>query len=128
MAPVLTTSRSSVPLVAIAILLIFLWLGLSTTLGQLSRGGFIDRVITWADQQRHNLPGSTDLRLMHYTGVPLLDRFLACSKIFFDNVVGGSHPELSLYAIYGAGQLVASHTILVIEGLRVINSHNVICL
>ena len=66
--------------------------------------------------------------LMRYTGVPLLDRFFACSTIFLDKMVGGSHPELSLYAIYGAGQLVASYTILVIEGLRVTTSHSVICL
>lgn len=128
MSPVSTTSQTLIPHVAIGILLIVFSLGLDATLGQLSHDGFIDRVITWVDQQSRNLPGSTNLMLMRYIGIPLLDRFFACGKIFIDNIVGGSHPELALYAIYGAGQLVASYTILVIEGLRVTNSHNVIFL
>ena len=128
MTSVSTTSGTSIPHVAIAILLIVLWLGLNATLGQLSHDGFIDRVIIWVDEESRRLPGSTDLMLVRFTGIPLLDRFFACGKIFIDNIVSKSHPELSLYAIYGAGQLVASYTILVIEGLRVINSHNVICL
>ena len=123
-----TPSGRSAPLVAITILLTVFWFGLYRISGQLSSGSFIDRVITWVDQQSGGFPAPTDLMLKHYTRIPIVDRYLACGNIFLSNIISRSYPELSLYAIYGAGQLITTYIILVIEGLRGINGRNVVCL
>lgn len=48
------------------------------------------------------------------------------AAVIFANVVDGTAPQLSLYAIQFAGQLVPVFVAMMIEGLRVGNQKNVL--
>jgi hypothetical protein len=46
------------------------------------------------------------------------------AAVIFANVIDGTVPQLSLYAIQFAGQLVPVFAVMMIEGLRVGNEQN----
>ena len=53
-----------------------------------------------------------------YTGFAPLDAFLCILVRFFHTSASGESPALSVFTIYFAGQVLATHTILVLEGAR----------
>jgi hypothetical protein len=74
------------------------------------------------------LPGSLTSLRSHYTGIYALDEWLVGLVIVFWETVCGSVPKLSLFAVYMAGQCLATHTIVTLEGLRVGNKGRAISL
>lgn len=64
------------------------------------------------------LPDTGEPLRRDYTGVPALDAFLCILVRFFYACASGESPPLSLFTVYFAGQVIASHAILVLEGLR----------
>lgn len=53
-----------------------------------------------------------------YTGIRALDEFLRILVRFFYTCASGESPPLSVFTVYFAGQVLALHAVLVIEGLR----------
>lgn len=58
-----------------------------------------------------------------YTTIPALDEFLCILVRFFYTCTSGESPPLSVFTIYFAGQVIASHSVLVLEGLRAGNKN-----
>jgi hypothetical protein len=102
--------------------------GVNSMFGQLFRTGWVDQVIHIMSSSDPNvavLPGSETPILTHYTGWYHLDQLMALANIMFANITDGSRPQLSLYAVQFAGQLVPIFAVMMIEGSRVGNTHNV---
>jgi hypothetical protein len=74
------------------------------------------------------LPGSTEPLLLTYTGITAVDRQLVTLVSFFSPVTDGSSNELSVFALFGLGQLGAVWTLLVMESLRKGNSGRLVSL
>ena len=67
------------------------------------------------------LPDTGEPLQRDYTGVPALDAFLCILVRFFYTCASGESAPLSVFTVYFAGQVLASHTVLVLEGLRARN-------
>ncbi|KAK3941974.1 hypothetical protein QBC46DRAFT_352834 [Diplogelasinospora grovesii] len=121
-------SASRIRAGAVVLLTGTLAFGLNSMFGQVCRNGWVGAVIgifTSADPNRAVLPGSAIPVLRVYTRFRPLDELLALANIMFWNVVDGSTPQLSLYAIQFGGQLVPIYAAMMIEGLREGNRHRV---
>ncbi|KAH8898677.1 hypothetical protein GQ53DRAFT_836763 [Thozetella sp. PMI_491] len=115
------------PYVGAAVLGVVEMAGLDSMFGRAYRSGWIAAVgdiIGSSDPQVAVLPLSSTKVLKHYTGWSAMDNLLAWAAVMWANVVDGSTPPLSLYAIQFSGQLVPVFAVFMIEGLRIGNSHN----
>ena len=72
------------------------------------------------------LPGTTEPARTHFTGVAPIDGFLVLLLQFFWTGVNGQLPALSLFLVYMAGQCLAMHAMVVMEGMRAGNRGRVI--
>jgi hypothetical protein len=102
--------------------------GLNSMFGQVYRSGWVNAVLqifSSSDPSVAVLPGSQTPILKLYTGFRSLDKLLMLAAVMFVNVTNGSNPALSLYAIQFGGQLVPVFAVMMIEGLRAGNTHNV---
>lgn len=76
----------------------------------------------WGDAIRASIDSGTlpngELLREHYTGVSGLDTLLTTLVRFFYSCTTGERPALSVFTVYFAGQLVPSHAMIVLEGLR----------
>jgi hypothetical protein len=82
-------------------------------------------ILTSDDPKVFVLRGSQTPILERYTGFKPLDKLLMLASVIFANVGDGSAPQLSLYAIQFARQLVPLFTVMMIEGLRAGNENNI---
>ena len=64
------------------------------------------------------LPDTGEPLRTHYTGIAVLDALLTILVRFFYSCAVGERPALSVFTAYFAGQVLASHAVLVLEGLR----------
>lgn len=62
--------------------------------------------------------GNGDLARTHFTGVAALDDLVSILVRFFYPCASGERPTLSVFTAYFAGQILALHTILLLEGMR----------
>ncbi|KAJ9143351.1 hypothetical protein NKR23_g6516 [Pleurostoma richardsiae] len=95
--------------------------------GQVYRSGYVDvaKAMPSAPEGTALLPLSERPLLTLYTGQQLLDTLIALANIMFANVVDGSTPQLSLYAVQFGGQLVPVFAVMMVESLRDgISNHN----
>jgi len=118
-------SRSRVALLLIACLLF----GLNGMFGVAYRNGWMaaaSTILTSNDPSIFVLPGSKTPILTRYTGIQRYDNLHMLASVIFANVVDGTAPQLSLYAIQFAGQLVPVFAVMMIEGLSVGNKNNIL--
>jgi hypothetical protein len=102
---------------------------LNGMVSQAYRNGWMDNAATILrsdDPKIFVLPGSQTPILECYTGFKPLDNLLMLASVIFANVGDGSAPQLSLYAIQFAGQLVPLFTVMIIEGLRAGNEDSIL--
>jgi len=83
-------------------------------------------ILTSDDPKIFVLPGSQTPILTRYTGIQWFDKLHMLAAVIFANVVDRTAPQLSLYAIQFAGQLVPIFMVMMIEGLRVGNEKNIL--
>ena len=83
-------------------------------------------ILTSDDPEVFVLPGSRTPILTRYIRIQWYDNLHMLAAVIFANVVDGTTPQLSLYAIQFAGQLVPVFVAMMIEGLRVGNQKNIL--
>ena len=82
-----------------------------------SKNGWSD-MLEAAIEVDGTLPDTGEPLRTHYTGLVTLDAVLTVLVRFFYSCVTLERPALSAFTIYFGGQVLAAHTVLVIEGLR----------
>jgi len=104
--------------------------GVNSMFGQVYRSGYVDvvKAMPSAPEGTALLPLSERPLLTLYTGQQLLDTLIALANIMFANVVDGSTPQLSLYAVQFGGQLVPVFAVMMVESLRAGNKSNIFLL
>lgn len=85
------------------------------------QNGFFDMLTVMAEDHPTRLPGSTVDGELMTSGNQALDKAFLPLIRFFYPVTTGENPRLSLFSFWFAGQVIALHTLLVLEGLRVGN-------
>ena len=112
-----------------ALLLASLVFGLNGVFGQAYRNGWMAAartILTSNDPAIFVLPGSNTRILTKYIRFQRFDNLHMLASVMFANVVDGSAPQLSLYALQFAGQLVPVFVVMMIEGLRAGNIKNIL--
>ena len=102
--------------------------GINSMYGLVYRNGYYNALIHLRDHGPHVLPGSDIPILTRFTEIGPLDKVLALAGVMFAKITDGSTPQLSLYAVQFAGQLVPVFTVILIEGNRRGNRGNVMSL
>ncbi|EJT71284.1 hypothetical protein GGTG_10543 [Gaeumannomyces tritici R3-111a-1] len=110
------TSIAAAPwiLVAMAVAAAYCIVGLQT------KSGWFDVIDAWGAAHPTRFPGTGldgTLRTT-YLGVPAVDHHIAGGMRVFAAMANGHHQPLSLFSFWFAGQLLAVHTLQVLEGLR----------
>ena len=114
---VLTMGRvSQLNVFTIALLFVFA-IALDSMWGLIHRNGYYETLRKIRDDGPRLLPGSDTPIRARYTGIYLIDYWLAVMNTVLANVTDGSALHLSLYSIQFAGQLGSITTILMIEGM-----------
>jgi hypothetical protein len=111
---------SSPPWLTISLLAVLAAFGFDALHGQLQRNGYaaiVDEILQ--DDKPRFIPGTNRLLLRRYVGQPVVDHVLAMLNVFFADVVSGSSPALSMFAVQFGGQLVPGVMMLMAEGQRV---------
>jgi hypothetical protein len=101
---------------------------LNGVFGQAYRNGWMATartILTSNDPAIFVLPGSKTPILTKYIGFQRFDNLHMLASVIFANVVDGTAPQLSLYAVQFAGQLVPVFLVMMIEGLRAGNIKNI---
>ncbi|KAL8364704.1 hypothetical protein RB595_003809 [Gaeumannomyces hyphopodioides] len=89
-------------------------------IGLQTKSGWFDVIDAWGAAHPTQLPGTgvDDTLRTAYTGVPAVDHHIAGGMRVFGAMANGHHQPLSLFSFWFAGQLLAVHTLQVLEGLR----------
>ena len=92
-------------------------IGLDSMWGLIHRNGYYEALRRIRDVGPRLLPGSNNPIRAHYTGISLIDYWMAVMNTVLANTTDGSALHLSLYAFQFAGQLGAITVLLMIEEL-----------
>jgi len=87
------------------------------------RNGFFDLYYPAMEPQPNGVLLLPELQprepmVTRFTGIPPLDQWLVGLLMFFHPIVAAQRPTLALFAVYMAGQCYATHTLVVLEGMR----------
>ncbi|CAI4214124.1 unnamed protein product [Parascedosporium putredinis] len=108
-------------LTATAALLGLSALGYTSIIGLTARNGWGERFNEYNERAVAVLPDTEIPARTHFTGVPGVDHIFVQAVKFFYPCVVGQLPALPLFSLYFAGQVIALHSLLVLEGLRLGN-------
>ncbi|KAI9150329.1 Epoxide hydrolase aurD [Paramyrothecium foliicola] len=112
------------PLLTLAVLAAVLAFAVDAMFIQLERNGYMESVRPLIHEHKLAfLPGTTRPILRHYTGIAALDQIFVTANVFWANIVDGTLPECTLYALQFAGQLPAIIILLLVESRRVAGAH-----
>jgi hypothetical protein len=103
---------------ATAILVAISAFGYFSIIGLTARNGWGDKFNAYTSREIAVLPDTDIPARTHFTGVAGLDYVLVQLVKFFYPCVTGQLPALPFFSIYFAGQAIALHSILMLEGLR----------
>jgi hypothetical protein len=106
-----------VPILTLASIAVF---NLDAMFGQFFRTG----AVAYVHPLPKYLPGSDNLVVKRYLGIPRHDWLVALSNVMFTAVLDGKRPEVALYGLQFAGQLVPMMMILIIEGNKRVGGGN----
>jgi len=112
-------------------ILLFLLLAISagdSIAGLAFRNTFLSQTDSYMAAKPPVLPSTSIPIRSHYTGIVALDEHLTKLVLVFWETAWGNVPALSLLAVYMAGQCLATHTIVVLEGLRAGNKGRIVSL
>jgi hypothetical protein len=82
------------------------------------RRGFFDLTDAAQTAKPLRIPGSSELMRSHYTGIEPIDKFLVSLLVFFYPIVEGKSAPLSIFTTWVVGQVAATQTLVMLEGLR----------
>jgi hypothetical protein len=102
--------------------------GYFSILGLAERNGWAAMLRELMARDDAVLPGTDQLGRTQFTGVEPLDYLIFQLVRFFYVCASGQLPTLSIFAAYMAGQVLAMHTAVELEGLRSGNEGTVMSL
>lgn len=82
------------------------------------QNGYIQSMIDIMTSKHPLLPGTRNPVLLKFFKIPPLDHLLSFAQVMYANLLDGSSPQLSLYALQFGGQLASLSAIIWIEGAR----------
>ena len=92
------------------------------------KNGLFSQITTLLEQKHALFPGSQSPLVRSYTGIAVIDGPLTFLVTFFAPIIEASSASLSLFSLFGLGQLGAVWTLLLLESLRVGNRGEVVSL
>ncbi|PSN74963.1 hypothetical protein BS50DRAFT_671235 [Corynespora cassiicola Philippines] len=92
--------------------------GADSIMGLAYRNGWLAENASYVEARPRLLPETGIPMRSKFTGIPALDEWLANLLVVFWPVGSGQNPALSTFVVYMAGQCLATHTLVVIEGIR----------
>jgi hypothetical protein len=112
--------------ITLVLLPVLSFIGAFGTLYLIGSNGTSEMIRGYIRREPAYLPGTSDPLLKSYSGVKGIDRQLLVLVTFFSPTFDLNNRDLSLFSLFGGGQLGAAWTLMMLESVRTGNKGKLI--